>query len=116
MLLPMPYLSTCRRLMLPVEVRESGAVRGETAKQGRRLPEFIAVAFAKFLDAAEHRLQPYRVGVEHGTAAPGGESVAVEVDDVDIRRSQGDSLAEDMRAFIHQREDGAIDNFVTIYR
>jgi len=99
-------------LTLLVERRKGPTVFGQAAKQGSRLPKVLAVALAKLLNAAEHGLQPYCVSVEHGTSAPRGESVAVEVHHVDIGRAESDAFPEQVRAFVYQGEKGAIDDLV----
>src|SRR5579863_3164731 len=49
----------------------------------------------------------------HGPPAIGGESVAVEIDDVDVHRTQRVSFFENPRSLIHQSVDATIHNFVS---
>src|SRR5260370_23279562 len=48
------------------------------------------------------------VGVEHGTAAPGGESITVEVDDIDVGGAQCDALLQKFGTFIDQCEHAPV--------
>ena len=65
----------------------------------------------EFVEPGQNMAETDSVGVEHGTAAPRGESVAVEVHYVDIGRAQGDAFTEQVRALVYQRKDASIDNF-----
>ncbi len=48
----------------------------------------------------------------HGTAAPGGEAVAVDPDHVDVARALGDAFAENARAFVDHRVEHPFDDLV----
>src|SRR5260370_27620560 len=105
-------LHPCSGLFLPIELSEGAAAFGKAAEQRRRQPKVTAMALAKFLDTGQHRLQSYPCCLANWTSAPCREPVAVEVHDVDIRRAQGDSFAQQMRAFIYQCEGASVDNFL----
>src|ERR1700691_1054907 len=64
----------------------------------------------KLRDALIDLLQSHRVGIPHRTTAIGGETIAVEIDDVDVNRPQRVSFFENSRALIYQRIDAAIDD------
>ena len=53
-----------------------------------------------------------RLRVEHRSALGRRETIAREVDDVDVARPQRDALLEDARAFVDQREDAALHDLV----
>ncbi len=89
--------------------RRCGFLRQLLQERGG-LPEF-AVGALEFQNAVVDFLQSHGIGVPHGAAAIGRESVAIEVDDVDIDGAQGESFFEDARAFVDQRVDAAIDDF-----
>src|SRR4051794_19770530 len=75
---------------------------GEAAEQGGRFPQSGAVRLLEFFDAGENFVEAYGIGIEHGTAAPCGETVAVEVDDIDIHGAKGNTFFDNARAFVDQ--------------
>src|SRR5258708_15605754 len=93
------------------EFTEGFALLGETLQQRRRFPP-IADALLKFAEALIHFFQTYCVGVPHGPAPMRGETVAVEIDDVDVHGTERDAFFEESRAFVHQRVDAAVDDFL----
>ena len=102
------------KFFLPVKIRKRPAGFGKPPQQWRGQPEIVAMPLAKFLDACQHRLEPYRIGVEHGTSAPGRKPVAVQVDHVDIRGAQRNAFAQHVRAFVYQGENAAIDHLFPV--
>ena len=56
-------------------------------------------------------IQPDGVGIPHRTAAIGRESVAVQINDVDVDGAQRDAFLENARALIHQGIDATVDDF-----
>ncbi len=61
-------------------------------------------------DPAEDLLEAQGLRVVHRPAPVSRESVAVDVDDVDVGRALGDAFAEDLRALVHEREDAPVDD------
>ena len=84
-------------------------------QQRCRLPE-LAVLALEVADARVDLVQAHRVGVEHRPAAPGRKAVAVDVDQVDVGRALGNAFLEDLRAFVHQRVDRALDDLLVADR
>src|SRR6266478_4102866 len=66
-----------------VEIGECFSFGSQLLEQRGWLPKF-AMNSMKFADALVNLLQPNAIGVPHRASAIGGESVAVEIDDVDI--------------------------------
>jgi len=60
------------------------------------------------VDPVVHLAQPDTIRVEHRTAPPAGEAVAVDVDDVDVRRAQRSAVLEHARTFIDECVDRAL--------
>ena len=52
------------------------------------------------------------IGPGHGTALRGGEAVAVQVDSVDVGATGGDTLVEDLRALVDQRQQATLEDFL----
>src|SRR6478609_1396868 len=93
-----------------IEVCEAFAFFHQTLQQRRRLPEF-SVLPVKFADAVVNFFEADSVCIPHRPAAVRGETIAGEVDDVDIDGAQRVAFFQNARAFIHQRVDQAIDDF-----
>src|SRR5580700_10087400 len=83
---------------------------GETLQQGSRFPEF-SVLLAEFAHAVIDFFQAHGVGIPHRTSTVCGESIAIQVDDVDIDRAQRVSLLKNPCTFVHQGVDTAFDHF-----
>src|SRR4029077_5512703 len=66
----------------------------------------------KFADAVVHLLQSYRIGVPHRASSISWETIAVEIDDVDVDCAERVTFLQDARAFIDQGIDAAVDDFV----
>src|ERR1700740_1847002 len=66
----------------------------------------------KFANAIVDFFQADRIRVPHGAAAISGKPIPVEINDVDVYGAQGVALFQDSRAFIYERVDQAIHNFV----
>src|SRR6185295_18084214 len=104
-LAPWVMLSAPRQLLqsgvLAVETMTASTIEfspflGEFDEQGRGLPDLSHVAFLEFLDRRQHLRQAHGVGVEHRPAAVRRETVAGEVDHVDVGSAQRDALLEDV--------------------
>src|SRR5580704_3222164 len=102
------------RALFLIEVRELFALFSQALQERSRLPKF-AMLLVKLLDALENFFQANRVGVPHRPAAIGWETVAVEVDDVDIDGAQCESFFKDARTLVHQSVDAAIHDFLPGY-
>ena len=57
-------------------------------------------------------VQARLIGIEHGAAAIGGESIAVEVHQVDVRGSLRDTVLEDAGSLIDERVNTAFDDLL----
>src|SRR6266566_598291 len=93
-----------------IEFGERLALLGELLQERRRRPDF-AVLLLEFADSFVNGFQANGVRIPHGTTAIAGESVAVQVNDVDIDGTQSIALFEDTSAFVHERIKAAIDDF-----
>src|SRR6266704_3882148 len=93
-----------------IEFGERPALLGELLQERYRRPDFT-VLLLEFADSLVDGFQANGVRIPHGTTAIGGESVAVQVNDVDIDGAQSIALFEDSSAFVHERIEAAIDNF-----
>ena len=96
-----------------VQLAERAPVGGKLREQRRRTPA-LAVITMEPRHLLEDIRQPEPVGVEHRAAAPGREAVAVDVDHVDVRRPCGDAGRKRARAFVDQRQHGALHNLVSV--
>ncbi len=67
------------------------------------------------LQSACDIVQARLVRIEHGAAAIGGETVAVEIHQIDVRGSLRDAVLEDAGAFVDQRIDAALDDLLRTY-
>ena len=63
------------------------------------------------LDIREHIRKPAQLGIFHRAAAPGRETIAGDVDHVDIARTVDDAFVKDCGAFVDQ-VDGAVDDLL----
>src|SRR5947208_5172689 len=91
---------------------ESPSFLGKFDEQGRRLPLRALVALLKSPDRRSHVVQPDGLGVEHRPAAIRRKAIAGEIDHVDVGGAQRDPFFQDIRAFVHQRVDAALDDFL----
>ena len=66
----------------------------------------------KFANALINFRQSHCVGIPHRTAAVGGESVTVEINDVDVDGAECVALFENSRAFVDERIGAAIDDLI----
>src|SRR5580704_10543168 len=92
------------------EFGEGFALLGELLQQGSRTPDF-AMMFLKFADAFVNVTQAHGIRVPHRAAAIGWESVAVEIDDIDVDGPRSKPLFEDARPFVDQGVEAAIHDF-----
>src|SRR5687767_15076123 len=90
------------------------AFGGQLGQQRRRLPELGVVArvLREALHGGGHVVQADLAGVMHRAAAPDREAVAGEVDHVDVAGLAGNAVFQDVRAFVHQRIDQALHDFL----
>src|SRR5690349_3817162 len=84
----------------------------EFHEKRRRFPDGPLIAIGKGFDPAQDLVQPDGIRVEHRPAAVGREAVAGEVNHVDVRGAQRDAFLEDLRAFVDQRVDEALHDFL----
>ena len=96
---------------LPVEIGESAAILREAGEQRCGRPQIGTVLLFEIFDAIENLAEAHGVGVKHGTAAPRREAVSVQVHDIDVHGAQREAFAQQLRAFVDQREQAAIDDF-----
>ena len=69
--------------------------------------------FARFFEQVEYSIESHRVfGPIHGAPAPGRETVAEDVDDIDVAGSQGDALFENAGTLVDERIKAALKHFV----
>ena len=94
-----------------VEVVERLSPLRELSKQRRGFPE-ISVLIAKLANAIVHFLQPHRARVPHGSAAVGGETITVDVNDVDVHGPEGDAFLQNPGAFSDKRIYGSLYDLV----
>src|SRR5262245_30801091 len=76
-----------RLTFIPIEIGEGLALFRQLLEQWGGRPQF-AVTFMEFEDAIIDLLQSDRIGIPHRPAAPGGITVAVDINDIDIDRPQ----------------------------
>src|SRR5258708_30629485 len=96
----LPFIEFSERLALPSELLQ---------KRGGR-PDF-AVLLLELADSFINCFQSNVVRIPHGTTAIGRESVAVQVNDIDIDGSQRKTLFGGTRAFVGERVEAALDDF-----
>src|SRR5919201_3273919 len=121
-----PIFAPCVMLSAPFQLLQSGVRAVETItasvieppsffrefdEQRRGLPLVAVIALLESLDRAEHPVQSHGVGVEHRPAPIGREAVARQVHHIDVRRAERDALLENVRAFVGERIDAALDDF-----
>src|SRR5262245_24663565 len=82
-----------------IEIAEGRSVLRETDEQRRRRPS-RAVLVVEAFDGGEHARQADAIGVEHRTATPGREPVAIHVDDVDVRGAGRQTFLQRARALV----------------
>ncbi len=62
----------------------------------------------------QHFRESDGVRVEHRSAAQDGKTVPIQVDEVDVGGALGDTLLENLRTFVNQRVDEALDDFAVV--
>ena len=87
------------------------ALFGKLFQQGGGLPDFPMFTL-KFGNAIVNLFQSHRVGIPHRSAAMRGETVTVDINNVDVGSTQRDALLQNARPFVHQSVEAAIGNFV----
>src|SRR5439155_26373929 len=96
---------------LCVEVGERHSPLCELSMQRGGFPK-ISVLVAKLADAIVHFLQSHRARIPHGSTAVGGETITVDINDVDVHGPQRDALLEDPGAFVDERIYGSLYDLV----
>src|SRR5258708_7055821 len=96
--------------LLFIEFSERFALPSELLQKRCGRPNF-AVLLLEFTDSFIDCFQSDRVRIPHGTAAMGRESVAVQINDIDIDGAQRIALFKDTRAFVDERVEAALDDF-----
>src|SRR5215216_4948123 len=98
-----------------IVVPERRAVAREPLEQRSGLPAF-AVFLVKGGYALVHLPQPDGIGVKHRTAAIRGESVAGEIDHIDVRGARRNSLFENPCPFVDQGIHAALEDLLIALR
>src|SRR5258708_39748198 len=93
------------------ELPESHASLRQPFQQRRRFPP-IPQALLEIPDALVNFFQAEGVFVPHRPAAMRRKAVAVEIDYVDVASTKRDAFFEQPRAFVHQRVNATVDNFL----
>src|SRR5467141_1556082 len=96
--------------LLFIEFSEGLALLGELLHQRSGGPHF-AVLLLEFADSFINCFQTNGVRIQHGTTAISRETIAVEIDDIDVHGAQRIALYEDPRALVHKSVEAAIDDF-----
>src|SRR5258708_18095464 len=94
------------------ESGEGFALLGELLQQRSRAPGF-AMLLVKFADAFVNFFQTYCIRVPHRAPAIGGETVAVEIDDIDVHGAKRNTFFEGARAFVDECIEAAIYDFLS---
>src|SRR5258708_35677250 len=103
----------CRAFFL-AKIGEPLALIRKPLKQ-RGGPPDLTVLTVEFGDAVANLFETDGVGVPHRTAAMGGESVAVEINYVDVRSAQRVAFLQTARAFVNQRIEATVCDFPCRY-
>src|SRR5258707_12733950 len=96
--------------LLFIEFSEGLALLGEVLQQRIGGPHF-AVLLLEFADSFINCFQSNSVRMPHGTTAISRETIAVEIDDIDVHGAQRIALYEDPRAFVDEGVDAAVEDF-----
>src|SRR6266404_3646828 len=99
-----------RSCLLFIEFSERFALPSELHQKRRWRPDF-AVLLLEFADSFINCFQTNGVRIPHGTTAISRETIAVEIDDIDVHGAQRIALYEDPRALVHKSVEAAIDDF-----
>src|SRR5580700_6161459 len=92
-----------------IKIDESFAFFGKPLQQRRRRPE-VSVLLPDLLNPRIDLLQTDGIGVPHRPTTISGESVAIDINDVDVDGPQRVAFLQNPRAFVHQRVDDAVDD------
>ena len=111
---PIATLDLNRCAFFLAELRETPALSCQALKQRRRLPVFTVLP-VEFGDAFVNVFQADRIRVPHRTSAMGGETVAIEINDVDIRSAQREAFFKNACTFVDQSVHAAVHNFAGRY-
>src|SRR5690606_8168720 len=107
-----PLAVTGRLAPAARSVVETLVLRGQFREQGRRRPEArVAMGIGR---EGFHRPQDIvetdLVRIQHRPAAEHRKAIAAQVDQVDVGSPHRDTLLEDVRSFVDQREDQPLDD------
>src|SRR5260370_3399348 len=94
------------------EFGECFALLGERLQQRSGAPGFARL-LVKFADAIVNILQTHSIRIPHRAATIGRETVAVEIDDIDVHGAKGKTFFEDARTFVDERVEAAIYDFLS---
>ena len=97
----------CSLKVLPSSARRASSGAGARRRRPPRRP-----AAAMRAQGVRDLGEPDLVGVEHRTAAVGGEAVAVQIHDVDVGAALRDALLDDAGALVDERVDAALDDLL----
>src|SRR5579864_5439412 len=106
----MPFVGNDRGLR-SLQVRKRFAIFRQALQQWRGLP-ILAVDSLKIADSIVNFLQADGVGIKHRPAAMRRESISVEINNVDVDGAEGEAFLQNPRAFIDERVDAALDDFL----
>src|ERR1700743_3748940 len=93
---------------------ECFSILGEARKQRSRSPKCLVGArlLGNALKRAGDFAQTHLIGVEHRSAAPWREAIAVQVHDVDVGTALCDAILHYSRAFVDQGGEGGFCDFL----
>src|SRR5580704_1917277 len=97
--------------LISAELGECFTLLRKALEERSGLPDF-AVLTLEFGDALINLFEADGVGVPHRAAAMRGKSVAVDINNVDIRSAQRVAFLENARALIDQRVEATVRNFL----
>src|SRR3990170_7388461 len=96
----------------PLRFDEALARHGQAVEQRGGPPLVVAACALEREHPVADRLEPDLIGPEHRAAAVDRPAVAVDPDDVDIARANGDLLLEDLRALVHHRVEQPLEDLL----
>src|SRR3984893_4420562 len=106
----MQQLSLCSRPFFPLKLGEGFSQPCQSFQQWCGLPDF-AMKAVKFRNPLIHSLQSNSIRVPHRTTAMCRKSVAIEINNVDIRSAQSVAFLQDARPLVDQAIQAAIFDF-----
>src|SRR5690606_37896129 len=91
---------------------KASALDRQFAQQRRRLEHLFAGLSAPVVEPLVDLRDAFEASPEHRPAPANGEAVAVDPDDVDIRRAGGNALLEYACTLVHQRVERTFEDFL----